>query len=102
MGFRKDVAELVKELNVSIIHYPGGNFVSGYNWEDGIGSYKKRSRRLDLAWHSIETNQVGINEFVEWTKKVNSEVMMTINLGTRGVDSARNIVEYCNHPSGSY
>jgi len=102
MGFRKDVIELVKELNVPIIRYPGGNFVSGYNWEDGIGPKDKRPKRLDLAWHSTETNQVGINEFAEWTKRVNSEVMLSINLGTRGIDEARNIVEYCNHPSGSY
>ncbi|MGC8544575.1 MAG: alpha-N-arabinofuranosidase [Athalassotoga sp.] len=101
-GFRKDVIELVKELNVPIVRYPGGNFVSGYNWEDGIGPREKRPKRLDLAWHSTETNQVGINEFVEWTKKVNSSVMLSINLGTRGIDDARNIVEYCNHPSGSY
>jgi alpha-N-arabinofuranosidase len=102
MGFRKDVIELVKELNVPIIRYPGGNFVSGYNWEDGIGPKDKRPKRLDLAWHSTETNQVGINEFVEWTKRVNSEVMLSINLGTRCIDEARNLVEYCNHPSGSY
>ncbi|MGC8590373.1 MAG: alpha-N-arabinofuranosidase, partial [Athalassotoga sp.] len=101
-GFRKDVIELVKELNVPIVRYPGGNFVSGYNWEDGIGPRERRPKKLDLAWHSTETNQIGINEFVEWAKKVNSEVMLSINLGTRGIDDARNIVEYCNHPSGSY
>ena len=63
MGFRKDVMELVKELNVPIVRYPGGNFVSGYNWEDGIGPKEERPRRLELAWRTIETNQVGTDEF---------------------------------------
>ncbi|SHF19498.1 alpha-N-arabinofuranosidase [Caldanaerobius fijiensis DSM 17918] len=102
MGFRKDVIELVKELKVPIVRYPGGNFVSGYNWEDGIGSKEKRPRRLELAWQSIETNEVGVNEFVQWTKRVNADVMMAVNLGTRGADEARNLVEYCNHPGGTY
>lgn len=102
MGFRKDVISLVKELNIPIIRYPGGNFVSGYNWEDGIGPKEQRPRRLELAWRTIETNQVGTNEFASWAKKVGAEVMMAINLGTRGVDAARNIVEYCNHPGGTY
>jgi len=102
LGFRKDVMDLVKELRVPIIRYPGGNFVSGYNWEDGVGPKEKRKRKLELAWRTIETNQVGINEFMEWSKRVNTEVMMAVNLGTRGVDEARNLVEYCNHPEGSY
>lgn len=101
-GFRKDVIELVKELDVPIIRYPGGNFVSGYNWEDGVGPIGERPRRLDLAWRTTETNELGTNEFVDWTKKVNSEVMMAVNLGTRGIDEARNLVEYCNHPGGTY
>ena len=101
-GFRKDVIQLVKELGVPIIRYPGGNFVSGYNWEDGIGPKENRPRRLELAWRTIETNQVGVNEFVEWTGLVDSEPMMAVNLGTRGPDAARNLVEYCNHPEGTY
>ncbi|GMA65223.1 alpha-N-arabinofuranosidase [Alicyclobacillus fastidiosus] len=101
-GFRMDVVELVKELQVPIVRYPGGNFVSGYNWEDGVGPKEVRKRRLELAWRTIETNQVGTNEFADWAKLVNSEVMMAVNLGTRGVDAARNLVEYCNHPSGTY
>lgn len=101
-GFRKDVIKLVKELNVPIVRYPGGNFVSGYNWEDGIGPKDKRPKRLDLAWKTVETNQVGVNEFVEWAKLADTEVMMAVNLGTRGPDAARNLVEYCNHPEGTY
>jgi alpha-N-arabinofuranosidase len=102
MGFRKDVIELVKELKIPIIRYPGGNFVSGYNWEDGIGPKEKRPRRLELAWQSIETNEVGVNEFVQWAKRVDADVMMVVNLGTRGIEEARNLVEYCNHPGGTY
>ncbi|PIB51707.1 alpha-N-arabinofuranosidase, partial [Pseudomonas sp. 2588-5] len=74
-GFRKDVIELVKRLNVPIIRYPGGNMVSAYNWEDGIGPRDKRPRRLELAWRTIETNEMGTNEFVAWSKKVNADVM---------------------------
>jgi len=102
MGFRRDVIEMVKQLNVPIIRYPGGNFVSGYNWEDGVGPREVRNKRLDLAWRSIETNQIGLNEFNEWASRVHSQVMMAVNLGTRGVDDARNLVEYCNHAKGSY
>lgn len=101
-GFRRDVAQLVRELNVPITRYPGGNFVSGYKWEDGVGPRDRRPSRLDLAWLTTEPNQVGINEFCDWAKMAATEVMLAINLGTRGVDAAREIVEYCNHPSGSY
>lgn len=101
-GFRKDVIELVKELNVPIIRYPGGNFVSGYNWEDGVGPREKRPVKLDLAWSAKETNEFGTNEFAKWAKLVNADVMMAVNLGTRGIDAARNLVEYCNHNEGTY
>lgn len=100
-GFRKDVIELVKQLNVPIVRYPGGNMVSGYNWEDGVGPRAERPRRLELAWRTIETNEIGTNEFIDWAKKANSEVMMAVNLGTRGIDAARNLLEYCNHPGGT-
>lgn len=101
-GFREDVKALVKELNTPIIRYPGGNFVSGYNWEDGIGPVESRPRKLDLAWKTVENNEVGLHEFVTWAKEVNAEVNYAINLGTRDMDAARNVVEYCNHKSGSY
>ncbi len=101
-GFRRDVADLVRELGVPVLRYPGGNFVSGYNWEDGVGPRADRPSRLELAWHSIESNQVGVDEFVPWARSVGSDPMMAVNLGTRGVDAARNLVEYCNHPSGTY
>ena len=101
-GFRTDVLDLVREIGVPIVRWPGGNFVSGYNWQDGIGPKESRPRRLDMAWFSTETNEVGIHEFCDWSKKDDSSVMMAINLGTRGVDEARNVVEYCNHKGGSY
>lgn len=101
-GFRTDVIELVKMLNVSVLRYPGGNFVSGFNWEDSVGPKELRPRRLDLSWATTETNEVGLHEFCRWAKTVGAEMMYAINLGTRGIDAARNIVEYANHPSGSY
>lgn len=101
-GFRQDVMELVRKLDVPIVRYPGGNFVSGYDWEDGVGPVDKRPRKLDLAWKSVETNEVGTNEFMEWCRAVGTEAMMAVNLGTRGIDAARHLVEYCNHPEGTY
>lgn len=101
-GFRGDTLQAIRALRVPIIRYPGGNFVSGYNWEDGVGPKEERKRSLELAWWTTETNQVGTNEFAEWARLAGSEVMMAVNLGTRGIDAARNLVEYCNHPSGSY
>ena len=101
-GFRTDVMQLIRNLQVPIIRYPGGNFVSGFNWEDSVGPRSQRPPRLDLAWFTTETNEVGLHEFVDWCRKANTEPMYAINLGTRGIDAARNIVEYANHPSGSY
>lgn len=100
-GFRQDVIDLVKAIDIPVIRYPGGNFVSGYNWEDGVGPKDQRVPRLDLAWGTTETNEVGIHEFDKWLKKVNAEMMMAVNLGTRGADEARQLLEYCNHPSGT-
>jgi alpha-N-arabinofuranosidase len=100
-GFRQDVIELVKELGVSTIRYPGGNFVSGFRWEDSVGPRDERPRRLDLAWHSTETNQVGLHEFASWLDKVGSELMLALNLGTRGTLEALDLVEYTNLPAGS-
>ena len=100
-GFREDVIALVRKLGVPIVRYPGGNFVSGFNWEDSVGPAAERPKRLDLAWFTTETNQVGLHEFVEWTRKTGSEVMYAVNLGTRGPDAARNVVEYANHKGGS-
>ncbi|MBL8837244.1 MAG: alpha-N-arabinofuranosidase, partial [Alphaproteobacteria bacterium] len=100
-GFRGDVLALVRELKPTIMRYPGGNFVSGYNWEDGIGPKEQRPRRLELAWLSTETNEFGTNEFVDWCRAADIEPMLAVNLGTRGSDAARNLLEYCNHPGGT-
>lgn len=101
-GFRGDVLSLVKALHVPIVRYPGGNFVSGFNWEDSVGPVGQRPRRLDLAWQTTETNEVGLHEFAQWAKQAQTEIMYAVNLGTRGPDAARNAVEYANHPGGTY
>jgi alpha-L-arabinofuranosidase len=100
-GFRQDVLELVRELGPTIIRYPGGNYMSGCNWEDGVGPVEERPRRLDLAWLSTETNAFGTNEFIEWCKLAQTEPMLGVNLGTRGPHEAREYIEYCNHPGGT-
>jgi alpha-N-arabinofuranosidase len=101
-GFRTDVLEMIRELDVPVVRYPGGNYVSGFNWEDSVGPAEQRPRRLDLAWRALEPNSFGLDEFMKWTKAAGTEAMMAINLGTRGIDAARGLVEYCNHPGGSY
>ena len=101
-GFRTDVIELVKELGVSTVRYPGGNFVSGYRWEDGIGPVEERPARLDFAWHCLEPNHVGTDEFMAWAKKAGVEPMMAVNLGTRGVAEALDVLEYCNVQAPSH
>lgn len=101
-GFRTDVINEIKKLNVPIVRYPGGNFVSGYNWEDGVGPVELRPKKLELAWGVTEPNLFGTNEFAKWCKKADTQCMMAVNLGLRGPDEARNLVEYCNHKSGSY
>ena len=95
-GFRQDVLDMVKHIGVPIVRYPGGNFVSGYCWTDGVGDRSKRPQRLDLAWRSIETNEIGIDEFQEWAKRAGCEVMMAVNLGTGTPQDAQNLLEYCN------
>ena len=100
-GFRRDVMELVRELQVPIVRYPGGNFVSSFEWEDSVGPVERRPRRLELAWQALETNEIGINEFARWARKVNADVMMGVNLGTRGMTDACNLLEYCNFAGGT-
>ncbi len=100
-GFRTDVIELVRELGVDTIRYPGGNFVSGFRWEDSVGPVADRPRRLDLAWHSTETNEIGLHEFADWLDKVGSDLMMAVNLGTRGTLEALDLLEYSNIRGGT-
>ncbi len=101
-GFRKDVLEAIKNLNVPIVRYPGGNFLSGYDWKDGIGPKENRPTRLDYAWTSIENNHFGIDEFADWAKKANTEGMIAVNLGTGTPQDAGYLAEYCNFEKGTY
>ncbi len=100
-GFRMDVVELVQELGATTVRYPGGNFVSGFRWEDSVGPRGRRPVRRDLAWHSLESNQVGLDEFARWLKLAGAELMLAVNLGTRGILPALDLLEYANHPSGT-
>ena len=100
-GFRGDVLDLVKELGVTAVRYPGGNFVSGFRWEDSVGAPEHRPARLDAAWKATETNLFGLHEFMAWLGEVGAEPVMAVNLGTRGLSEALELVEYCNHPAGS-
>jgi alpha-N-arabinofuranosidase len=100
-GFRRDVLSLIRELGVTTVRYPGGNFVSGYRWEDGVGPVAERPRRLDLAWHSTEPNTFGLDEFMAWAKLAGVEPMLAMNLGTRGVQEAIDLLEYCNTVGGT-
>ncbi|MFD8492701.1 alpha-N-arabinofuranosidase [Amycolatopsis sp. NPDC059657] len=98
-GFRGDVLDLVRELGPTVVRYPGGNFVSAYRWEDGVGA--ERPVRLDPAWHSLESNRFGLHEFAAWAAAADVEVMYAVNLGTRGIQEAAEVLEYCNHPGGT-
>lgn len=100
-GFRKDVLEEVRKMQVPIIRYPGGNFVSGYNWLDGVGPKDARPVVLDKAWNTIEPNQFGTNEFMQWCRMVGAEPLMGLNLGTGSPEMAAALVEYCNQPAGT-
>jgi alpha-N-arabinofuranosidase len=100
-GFRKDVLNEIRQLGVPIIRYPGGNFVSGYNWLDGVGPEQNRPRTLDKAWDTIESNQFGTNEFMAWCKAVGTEPLMGLNLGTGTAEEAAALVEYCNLEKGT-
>lgn len=101
-GFRRDVLEKVKEMGVTAVRYPGGNFVSCYDWRDGVGPVEKRPRRLEIAWRSIETNEFGTNEFMKWAGKAGIEPIFAVNLGTKGIENAVSLVEYCNIEEGTY
>lgn len=101
-GLRLDVLAALGELQPPIIRYPGGNFLSGYHWLDGVGPKAQRPRRRELAWHSIETNQFGTNEFIEFCRRLNTQPMLGVNMGTGTIEEAAALVEYCNAPQGTY
>ena len=100
-GFRRDVLSLVRDLRVSLVRYPGGNFLSGYDWRDGVGPPERRPVRLDRAWHSIETNRFGTDEFCDWARAAGVRPMLGVNMGTGTPQAAADLVEYCNHPGGT-
>ncbi|MDQ2737334.1 MAG: alpha-L-arabinofuranosidase, partial [Actinomycetota bacterium] len=100
-GLRQDVVKLTRELGVTAVRYPGGNFVSNYRWEDGVGPVAGRQPSLDLAWRSIEPNTFGLNEFMAWARQAEVEPIMAVNLGTRGVEDACHLLEYTNFPGGT-
>jgi alpha-N-arabinofuranosidase len=100
-GFRRDVMAAVKDLGVPIIRYPGGNFVSGYHWLDGVGPKDQRPTVLDRAWNTLETNQFGTNEFMDWCRLVGTEPLLGFNLGTGSPEMAVALVEYCNVDRGT-
>jgi alpha-L-arabinofuranosidase len=101
-GFRKDVLAALRDQAYTTIRYPGGNFLSGYNWLDGIGPKSQRPRKRELAWQSIESNQFGTNEFMDFCKAIGAEPMLGVNMGTGSIQSASDLVEYCNVPGGTY
>ncbi len=101
-GFRKDYMQLVKELKIPVLRWPGGNYVSGYNWEDGIGTKDQRPVRLDLAWHQADSNQMGTDEYAKFCRLIGAESFVCINGGLGTIDQARHWLEYCNYPRGTY
>ena len=101
-GFRKDVLDAIKQLHPTIVRYPGGNFVSNYNWLDGVGPKSERVPRMELAWGTLETNQFGTNEFMAFAKAVGTDPYFTVNMGTGTIEEARRWVEYCNVKEGPY
>ena len=101
-GFRKDFIDLIKELNVRSVRWPGGNFVSGYNWKDGIGPKDQRPAKMDLAWHQAESNQMGTDEYAKFCSLIGADNFLCVNAGTGTLDDARNWVEYCNGKTGTY
>jgi alpha-L-arabinofuranosidase len=100
-GLRKDVLSALKEINFRTIRYPGGNFLSGYRWQDGIGPKEQRPRRRELAWRAIETNQFGTDEFMQFCRELGTKPMMAVNLGTGSIQDAADLVEYCNAGAGT-
>ncbi len=100
-GLRSDLSDALKELGVTIVRYPGGNFASGYHWEDGVGDHTERPTVRELAWQSLESNQFGTDEFINLCKKLNWQPMLAVNLGTGSPEEARNWVEYCNAVAGT-
>ena len=101
-GFRTDFINALKDTKLPAVRMPGGNFVSCWQWKDSIGPMSERKTHLDLAWHQYITNEVGHDEYLQWAEKVNTEPLYTINMGTGTMQDAMDLVEYTNHPGGTY
>jgi alpha-N-arabinofuranosidase len=100
-GFRRDVIDALKPMRMPVVRYSGGNFVSAYNWRDGVGPRDARPRRPDFAWRSLEPNQFGTDEFMQWCAAVGTAPMIAVNLGTGSPADAAELLEYCNLPTGT-
>jgi alpha-N-arabinofuranosidase len=101
-GFRRDVLDAARGLRVQVLRWPGGNFVSGYHWTDGVGPVDRRPRRLDIAWHAEEPNTFGTDEFIAYCRELGAEPYICLNMGTGTIDEARAWVEYCNGSGDTY
>jgi alpha-N-arabinofuranosidase len=101
-GYRRDVLEAARGLRIPILRWPGGNFVSGYHWTDGIGSREERPRKTDLAWLTEESNRFGTDEFIEYSRLMGAEPYICVNMGTGTMDEAQAWVEYCNGTGDTY
>jgi len=101
-GFRRDVLDAARSLHMPLLRWPGGNFVSGYHWTDGIGPREQRPRRTELAWHTEESNRFGTNEFMEYCRLLGVEPYLCVNMGTGTMDEAQAWVEYCNGTGNTY
>jgi len=101
-GFRRDVMDAARQLGVSVLRWPGGNFVSGYHWTDGIGPQAQRPRRMELAWHTEESNRFGTDEFIQYCRLIGAEPYICVNMGTGSIDEAQAWVEYCNGSGNTY
>jgi alpha-N-arabinofuranosidase len=101
-GFRQDVLEAARALRMPLLRWPGGNFVSGYHWQDGIGPKDRRPRRIELAWHGEESNRFGTDEFIQYCRTLGTEPYICVNLGTGTIDEAQAWVEYCNGTGNTY
>ena len=101
-GFKKNYIDAMKELKVTNMRWPGGNFLMGYNWQDGIGPKSKRPARINMAWGGIDDNQVGTDEWFALNKSIGSENIVAVNLGLGTIQDAAYWLEYCNYPKGTY
>ena len=101
-GFKKNYIEGMKELKITNMRWPGGNFLMGYNWQDGIGPRQQRPARINLAWGGIDNNHVGTDEWIALNKAIGSENVVCVNLGLGDIKDAIYWLEYCNYPTGTY